>query len=361
MLLPLAILIIPIYTASDSRYGAFIAMLSYHMVASRGLFIGAFGFADVDPFVSLSVWLLANVLISACFIIGWSGSKQLRLVNYLATSALLLLPPLGSFHLASPFTGAGFVFPSLGFLGLLLFVALSIFLTRAALKPSLWKALPIVTILLIGLCCNLIRPAESSSSPGTWKGVESNLRIDFEKSPNLIEEFQRQIKLIDIANKSKESVIVFSESILGRATKAKERLWRSRLSESKTVLAGAIEGRSNSLIRITNSEFSTIYFQRQPIPLAMWNPFDSGSYRARWKSNATAVVEGEKIVPLICYEASLLWPILSAMIGREKPDRIVLIGNLWWASKTNIPKVWDMVARSWAKLFGLSLTKGVNL
>lgn len=61
---------------------------------------------------------------------------------------------------------------------------------------------------------------------------------------------------------------------------------------------------------------------------------------------------------MICYEQLLLWPVLHSMF--YDPDLIVLTGNGWWTTGTNIIAVQKASAAAWAGLFGTSLVTTFN-
>lgn len=58
-----------------------------------------------------------------------------------------------------------------------------------------------------------------------------------------------------------------------------------------------------------------IYRARMPVPVSMWPPWrswvgGSGGVRASFFADPIVEIASSRVVPLICYEQFLVWPIL---------------------------------------------------
>lgn len=123
------------------------------------------------------------------------------------------------------------------------------------------------------------------------------------------------------------------------------------------------EGYDNVLLLLGNQEGRVFYRQRMPVPIAMWRPWERfsvgpGGTPARFFANPVVEISGTRIAPFICYEQLLLWTVLHSML--YDPEVIVLTGNGWWTTGTNIISVQKASAAAWASLFGKGLVTGFN-
>jgi apolipoprotein N-acyltransferase len=103
---------------------------------------------------------------------------------------------------------------------------------------------------------------------------------------------------------------------------------------------------------------SAAFYQRVPVPLAMWRPFSLDSVPLRLDAPGVLRIDHQRAAVLICYEQMLTYPILTSML--QHPTVIVGISNTFWIAHTTIPRYQANALRSWAKLFGLPYLSAVN-
>ena len=101
-----------------------------------------------------------------------------------------------------------------------------------------------------------------------------------------------------------------------------------------------------------------VFYQRVPVPIAMWRPFQRGSVPLRLSSQGVFTIDGQTAAVLICYEQMLTYPILASML--QHPTLIVGISNTFWVDRSTIPRYERNALRAWAKLFGLPYLSAVN-
>jgi predicted amidohydrolase len=164
-------------------------------------------------------------------------------------------------------------------------------------------------------------------------------------------------------------VVVLPENALGLWTPTVEELWRSRLQGlDVTVVAGATvvrsDGYDNVLVAIDLDGAWGVHRQRMPVPVSMWQPWlawigEPGGARADLFGASVAMIGGQRVAPLVCYEQLLGWPVLQSMAHR--PDLIVAIGNGWWTAGSDIAAIQKASSAAWARLFGLPLVVSFNL
>ena len=112
----------------------------------------------------------------------------------------------------------------------------------------------------------------------------------------------------------------------------------------------------NTLL-IMGAETRTFY-QRVPVPIAMWRPFRRGSVPLRLGSPGVLTIDHQRAAVLICYEQMLTYPILASML--QNPTLIVGISNTFWVDRSTIRRYQRNALRAWAKLFGLAYLSAIN-
>ena len=147
-----------------------------------------------------------------------------------------------------------------------------------------------------------------------------------------------------------------------------ERLWMSALRDLDIVVnAGAIvvgqDGYDNVMLQLTSAGGQVLYRERMPVPVSMWQPWrtwwgDNSSARAHVFSNPVATLGGRTILPLICYEQLIIWPVLQSAL--YSPKLIVATGNGWWTQGTRIVAIQQATSNAWARLFSLPLVMAFN-
>ena len=360
LLLPAALYLPLIWSQSPTRMTASLVATGYFLAASRGLPIGVAQFYATDLWLGSALWIAA----AACFVIlhtllwtkrnGWVKPGR-----YLLILLLTGLPPFGITGWAHPLTATGIVFPGWGWWGLIA--------ATAALIALLTRFAAATAIVLSALWLWSAVAGSQAITEEAWHGIDLQMGASLGRDPSL----QRQKDLVEKVTQtagSGEAFVVLPESALGFWTPTIERVWRDELQGSRlTVIAGAtvlmVEGYDNVMVAINADGGHLLYHQRMPVPVSMWRPW------ARWTGglagahagffvNPVLEVAGKRIAPLICYEQLVLWPILQSMFYR--PDLIVLIGNGWWTTGTNIIAIQRASAKAWSALFGIPLVMSFN-
>ncbi len=103
---------------------------------------------------------------------------------------------------------------------------------------------------------------------------------------------------------------------------------------------------------------SMAFYQRVPVPLGMWRPFNRISVPLRLNAPGVLAIDHQRVAVLICYEQILTFPILASML--QHPTVIVGISNTFWVDHTTIPRYQAAALRGWAKLFCLPYFSAVN-
>ncbi|MBB3933718.1 hypothetical protein GGR25_004796 [Kaistia hirudinis] len=358
--LPVALLFPALWSAAPSRSTAALLSAGYFLAASRGLPHGVATYFASDLWLGALLWFGA----STCFVLVqtvlWTKhTGPGKGIRFLSATLLMAIPPFGITGWAQPVTAAGVLFPGWGWWGLAATVSLLIVLTT--------RRWPLAAIIVAGFWSWSAASWTSPAEPAGWTSVNLELGQTLGRDATL--ERQR-----DLARKVRRAaaegarVAVLPESALGLWTPTLELFWRHELRAlDMTVIAGVVvidrDGYDNVMVEVSAAAARVFYRERMPVPVSMWQPWRSwigepGGARARLLADPAAIVESTRIVPLICYEQLLVWPVLQSMLGA--PDLVVGISNAWWTAGSSISAIQRSSMIAWAKLFRLRLIMAFN-
>jgi len=353
--LPLAVLFPALWAFSPSRFIATLVAAGYFLSSSRGLPEGVTIFYATDMIMGIGLWLAASL----CFVVVhswlWTAKQdRQRPVRYAMAVSLMSVPPFGIVGWASPITAAGVLFPGWGWFGLVATaIGLSAMTTRA------WSIIGLV----FGVAFLSATSWTAPKPPAGWIGIDTEFDYDDHGRHADYGQHLATIALVRKAATVGASKIVLPESAFGIWTPTTERFWKRNLKGlDVTVAGGAIvvdeAGYDNIIIEVTGQGAKIIYRERMPVPVSMWQPWSTGGAAAHFFDNPQVGFAGTSIVPLICYEQLIVWPIVQSMLFH--PDVIVAIGNGWWTGDTNIVAIQKASAEAWAALFEVPLVTAFN-
>jgi hypothetical protein len=384
-----------------TRKAAFRATLGYYAAALWPIAPGIERYLGPrNTLLAVMLWALAAMLLSTPWTIAWT-SKRMQYV-WRAPAALLatVVPPLGIIGLASPLTGAGYLFPGTGWIGLAA-VALLPGILLSTLSFSL-RARGIVVGLAVGLCiASRIYYSGDTDPPRGWIAINTH----FGDVSQPFRDFAAAQFIQERANESSARVLIFPEAVVPRWSEATEAFWHRTLDRCRSrgqILAigaglparptrndrrrlgdlrsydfretlGALTGVDTPPIHeplssprpepIDNTMIlvgaqSATFYQRVPVAVGMWRPFGSSSVPLRLGAPGTLTIDHQRAAVLICYEQLLTFPILTSML--EHPTVIVGISNVYWVDSNNIPQYQATALRVWSQLFHLPYLMTVN-
>jgi len=389
-------------TPATKRSG-FRAALAYYlaalwpMIAGLERYLGRSG-ASLAPF---AIWIVGSIALS----ISWALAATADRVQYLWRAPLALaatvLPPLGIIGLASPLSGAGYLFPGTGWLGLAT-VALLPAILLAAEALGIRQRL-VVSCCTIAFCTGLaIVPRLLGSGdrvpPRGWVAVDTY----FGDVSEPLRDFTAAQFIEETAAKTPARVLIFPEAVVPRWSKATEAFWKESLDRCRNhgqILVfgaglprpGPAElsdlqrydfGAALSALKSMNAQpvplpvlglpgpeptdnalllvgaDSGTFYQRVPVPIGMWKPFSRDSVPLRINAPGVLNVDHQRAAILICYEQMLMFPVLASML--QHPTVLIGISNTFWVTGTSIPRYQANAVRGWAKLFRLPYLLAVN-
>ena len=385
---------------AGSRMATFQNALSYYaaglwpMISGLQRYIGS----SASPLVPLAIWLLAGLLLSVPWTVAWTDRTTRYIwrvpLAFVATS----IPPLGIVGFISPLTGAGYLFPATGWVGLTAVVLLPGVLLCCLKTTSPFRIA--ASFLLIATCGTLATIgrvetlAQGPTIPG-WVGVNTH----FGDVSQPLRDYNAAAFIQQTATESAAHVLIFPEFIVPRWSEATEAFWRRTLDRCRergqTLLIGAglpsagtvnhvlpvynfsasihalengdsspgpirdsvsLESVDNTLLAVGAS--SGILYQRVPVPIGMWRPFTNVSIPLRLNGPGVIEIDHQRVAVLICYEEMLTFPVLASIL--RHPTVMVGISNSFWFDDTTIPRYQAAAMSSWARLFRLPLFMAVN-
>jgi hypothetical protein len=386
--------------APGTRKAAFKSAFGYHASALWPMIQGLDAYWKSQPLIPFLVWILTALLLSLPWTFAWTSHRYHYLWRVPFAFMATIVPPLGVIGLASPLTGAGYVFPGTGWGGLAAVALLPAVLLSA--KSSNLRARGVVAGLAVSLCITShVCYSGDPEPPRGWVAFNTH----FGDLAEPFRDFEAAQFIQRKADERLARVLIFPEAVVPRWSEATETFWHQSLNRCRTrgqVLAigaglpakpvrtdrekvndlrrydfgEAIEilksgskrtirrpSRSPLPERVDNAMIlvgaeSATFYQRVPVPVGMWRPFSRVSVPLRLNAPGVLVIDHQRAAVLICYEQMLTFPILTSML--QHPTVIVGISNTFWVDHTAIPRYQANALRAWAKLFRLPYLSAVN-
>jgi hypothetical protein len=351
---------------AQSRLHSYATLLFYYIGASWPLIPGARTFFGARGGIieGISICLGASALLAIPAGVLFTQNRKARPFAITAMFLLTALPPLGIIGWASPFLAAGVLFPGTAWFGLILTLALLQFFGRFPVHTA-------TTVALVALVANGFYRAPSP--PVGWQAINTQFGGAGQGDPDFLAEFSAHEEMQETISRSKARLLLFPEHVVTQWNEATETFWHGSIeniaNRHASILIGvglpraigrrlaSAKGYYNALI-VKGEETQTVYFQRIPIPLAMWRPLTDDGVPLNLFGPGTIQLQNQRAAVLICYEQLLVWPFLSSAF--EHPTVLLTAANDYWAAHTPIPAVQNASAATWARLFRLPILSAVN-
>jgi hypothetical protein len=364
--IPLSLLAPLFLYHAQSRLHSYAILFLYYIGASWPLIPGANTFFGTGGNMTKGILMCfgASALLAVPAALLFTTSYTLRPFAITVMFLLTALPPLGIIGWASPFLSAGALFPGTAWFGLIGALALFPLFARFPMRTGAIAA-------FVALIANgIYRPP---LLPAGWQAINTQFGGAGEGDPDFLSEFYSSEQIQRTINESHAQVLLFPEHVVTQWTEATEAFWRQSLdnlaARHATLIIGTALPRSgrrhlmgannyyNVLIARAEGR-QTVYYQRIPVPLAMWKPVSPDGVPLSLFGPGTIRVRNERAAVLICYEQLLVWPFLSSAF--EHPTVLITAANDYWAKGTPIPNIQRASVSSWARLFGLPVLSAVN-
>ncbi len=364
--IPFALLAPLLLYRTQSRSHSYATLFSYYLGASWPLVPGASTFFGARGSTIEGILLCFGAATFLAIPAALLFTRNRTKLPFAITGIFLLtaLPPLGIIGWASPFLSAGVLFPGTGWLGL---VGVLAFVTLVGRFPLLTPAL---TAILALLGNSFYKPPPL---PTGWEPINTEFRGAGQADPDFLAEFDAHEQMQETISQSNARVLLFPEHVVTQWTEATDAFWHKALhnlaERHATILIGvglprsrgphfADSSRYYNALLAKNEESQAVYYQRIPVPLAMWKPLTGDGVPLNLFGPGTLQVQNQRVAVLICYEQLLVWPFFSSAF--EHPTVLITAANDYWAKGTPIPKMQNASASSLARLFRLPVLSAVN-
>jgi hypothetical protein len=386
-----------------TRKAAFKSTLGYYITALCPMVPGLDRYIGQSTtlLIPLTLWIFTAILLSVPWTVAWTSDRLHFLWRAPLALVATIVPPLGIIGLASPLIAAGYLFPGTGWTGLAAVVLLpGIVLSTQALSL---RRRCVVLGFAVGFCIGVavdgrFFPRGAAELPRGWVAVDRH----FGDVSQPFRDYPAAQFIQQKASETSARALLFPGPIVPRWSEATETFRRQSLDRCRTRgqilamgaglpvkadparddrerltdrrscdFAGAIEalrrmdplraihGRvfSNDLMKSTPEPIDNVY-QRVPVPVGMWRPFNRISVPLRLNAPAVIAIEHQRAAVLIWYEQMLTFPILAPML--QHPTALVGISNTFWVNHTTIPRYQATALQGWAQLFRLPYFSTVN-
>ena len=391
-----------------SRLGALEATLGYYAAGLWPMISGIQRYAgpSTSLLTVLAIWISCAALLSIPWTVAWTPEHRLLLWRIPAALAITIVPPLGLVGFLCPLTGAGFIFPGCMWAGLVLTALIPgafCALTDPHLRTYRNKMYSALAASLVLAIVAHLAGWDQVEPPLDWATVNTHfgdVSLPF-KDYEAAQFVQQQ------ASDSKAKVLIFPEFVVPRWSEAIAGFWSRTLAKSQLrgqiLVLGAGIPSSHNLGRESQQKYDfeaaisalrslrsssgrgpslnesrlqravpepldntllvldakrTVFYQRIPVPLGMWRPFDALSVPLRLNNPGVVVIDRHRAAVLICYEQLIPWPTLTSVL--QKPSVLVGISNTFWFNDTAIPLFQASTLRAWARLFRIPFLSAVN-
>jgi hypothetical protein len=349
-------------------------MLGYYLAGARGLPPGAVVFfGDEAPrWWGLAMWFGASTLLSMPFAIFWSHLPSKRAVGFVLAILVCLVPPLGIVGWLSPLSVSGILFPSTGWLGLAMTVAL--FFVLVFSRDRLIIGVP-VALVVAAAAFNGVAMRAGPVADKRWLGFDTSFPKLSSAGGDHASQLLASMERIDwlrgvIADMPAGATLVLPETVLGRFDGVAQAMLihaeEELVAKNSKVLVGAElpgdAGRYKNAVVVLGAQRGEerAAVQGIPVPVSMWKPWALDGAQADLLARGNTITVGEHRVGVtVCYEHLLAYSLLLLMW--DNADMVAAVSNVWWARDTNIPQIQFQSVHAFARLFGVPVVSARNI
>ena len=348
-----SLLLPTLWVHTSNRLSSGLTLAGYSLAASRGLIEGAAVFFEVPLYEGALWWLLAGFIWFIGGFLCWHKKRSVRLLLIPVLLVMLILPPVGLVGWTHPITSAGFLFPALGFMGLLL--TFFVIVLSAKFTSKIWHGLA-VTLVLVSIAYTQHQEPEVKKHNFKTHNTSFSYLSD---NRTFIQAYENMIDIQAAMKKAGEGVHWLPESVGGKWTPTAKRYWSKWIKKhsDKQVLLSVIDNNTQSniivLVEPNKKDFEVVYKQRFAVPV-----FSSINDLENIWNYKLGNLNGESLGVIICYEALMVWPVLQTMWF--DPDYLLVNGSVYWAPQS-ILNVQRASINAWGRLFATPVIEAWNL
>ena len=348
----LSFLLPVVWVQAQSRFISAGIMLTYSLVVSRGLLVGASVYFDVSLLVGALWWLAGGLLWWLAGFLCWHRKRRVRIGLIPVLMLILIIPPVGLVGWANPLISSAYLFPAFGLLGVFLCLLLMVVSSALVSRVSEFVVLALVLVVV-----SFVLKKPEIAPPNHFIQHQTNFIFNA-GSRNFPQEFQNMKSLQSSINKAGQGIHWTPESTGGIWSPTTSAFWLQWAKESKgkTVLLSVLEPQgeelNNMIVLLSGDKEEVVYRQRFPVPGI--NHFPDIKTATDYKSK---LVAGTKVGFLICYETLMFWPAIQTML--HNPDLLLVNGSVAW-SPESILNTQRSSAFAFGRLFDVPVIEAWN-
>ncbi|MDR0275594.1 MAG: conjugal transfer protein TraB [Burkholderiaceae bacterium] len=360
---PLLSVALPVATAiSVSRKWAFLSALIYYLIGSVSITGAMAGYYGGHWGWSLLAWIGASVALALPW--TFAGTATGRLFALMVTA----IPPLGVIGWLSPLNAAGVMFPTTGFGGLALAMAVLVWCDVIA---------PLAGLVLgigIGIYSIVFHPAQwALPSPSGWAGIQTSIAA---AHGDLVADLANKQALIGAARSQAKdaAVAVLPEAVLDDWLPGTRQQFSLAVPPDQTWLIGAqmYEAQGSDLVPAPKGKPFNAVVMVQPdhalsFPLTAaaglllggnWRPWNAQGLQPAGAQHVFEL-DDQRVWAALCIEQLQPWTWMLAMF--EQPTLVLAMNNAWWApARSFAPRIQVASTRAWARLMNVPVIWASN-
>ena len=361
------------WLATPSRKAAFTLIFFYYLVTSREVGQIIHRFTGMNDFAAWCIVIAYSACVALLWSIAWQRKPLWRFCGLLFVLIATSIPPLGGFIYGSPLLAAGWLFPSMGFMGIgLLVLSWGSVFAFAVLPKSVNKTSATAVAGCLAVTSVMANAKYAEPEPTLVYAMNTKLPLYPVK---LEDQYERHLELTKMALAALEQpypTIVMPEEIGGFWQPRYAWLWedvsKAYKGANKTLVVGfdtkPDQYANTAKVFGLNSDNARDVLAKVPAPIGGWKPWAAVHAPARWTSPATMMVNGSELMFVFCWEELVPWSWLAAagfagQVG-NKPRQVVAMANHWFAKDLDIGDSQARSTHSWSRLFGWSYVRVTN-
>jgi apolipoprotein N-acyltransferase len=359
---------------APSRKAAFTLIFFYYLVTSRDGGEMIHRFAAMNYLITWGIVIAYAASIALLWMIAWQRQAFLRFIGLIVILIVTSIPPLGGLIYGSPLLAAGWIFPSMGLIGIALLIA-SWGCTYAftVLTNSNAKLIALAAVTCLTIASTFANLSYQAPKSEPIYALNTKLTV----FPNTVNElYERHLKLgkmaLEALHKTDSPIVVMPEGIGGIWIPQIAWIWEDISQmykrKNKTLIVGFTtkpdQYANTAKVFGFNPDKVEDVFAKAPAPLGGWRPWADIHEPARWASPGTITVNGRILTFIFCWEELVPWPWLSAANAHSKagskPTTLVVMANHWFAKDLDIGDSQARSTHAWSRLFGWPFQRVVN-
>ena len=378
-----------VWLMTSSRSAAFALVGFYYLVAWRDAPFAMDRFnSGANSMAAFALWAVYALVQAAIWTLAWSESFKHRCWGLMVVLVLTNIPPLAAFTAPSPLISAGWLFPHVGWLGILLtlfswpLIALLVREFRDRLlndgefryeRKDVCSLVPLISAFMFVGASVLLNIRANERDLNVYPLSIQAMQTKMHRYPSKeMDHVKRQIDLVASANKALDedtNLVVFPQSIAGTWQPNMSWMWhdlaKRKTSPESELLVGfdmnEKDGWTDSALLFSGKDVEETH-ARITAPLGAWHPWQPiGHMPMRWLDDGIIKTQGVDLAVLFGFEELTLWPwMVTAWNAHSDHVQAVVLANQWFAADLNSNHAQALSSFAMARIWGWGLVRSVN-